>query len=287
MHTPPVARTISARVAAALIVAGLAGISFSGDLGLRETEPTVTPGGVIRWPGSGVQDCRIGDRSWSPRDNACWFPVDLHVEPGTLTVERTRNGTIESTSVTVAAYPYPTQSLSVPQPMVDPPEDQLDRIRAENRRIRGMWFLGGQSDFELPLGPPLSPLPHARSFGSRRVFNGKPSNPHSGADFSANTGTPVIAAASGTVMIADAHYYAGNSVFIDHGDDLITMYFHLDQIDVNEGQEVSRGQAIGTVGATGRVTGPHLHFGVRWHGARIDPSVLLQDPESLPVIDEP
>jgi murein DD-endopeptidase MepM/ murein hydrolase activator NlpD len=202
-----------------------------------------------------------------------------------LRVERTRKGTTEYASVTVSDYPYPTQRLSVPQKMVDPPEDQLDRIRRENRRVRGLWYLGGPPAYQLPLHPPLDPLPNARSFGSRRVFNGQPGNPHSGADFSADTGTPVLAAAGGVVTIAEDHYFAGNSVFIDHGDDLITMYFHLDRIDVEEGQTVLRGEAIGTVGATGRVTGPHLHFGIRWHGARVDPSVLFEKPDSIPVID--
>jgi murein DD-endopeptidase MepM/ murein hydrolase activator NlpD len=85
----------------------------------------------------------------------------------------------------------------------------------------------------------------------------------------------VLAAASGTVVLAGDQYYAGNSIFIDHGHELITMYFHLEELQVHSGQAVKRGQPIGTVGATGRATGAHLHFGARWHGARIDPELLL------------
>lgn len=268
-----------------LLIAGSSGPAAAGDIGSSSEQPKVAPGSVIRWLGDGVDECRLGDHDWAPHDGACWYPVDLRRDPGPLRVERTRGGASEHATVEVTNYPYPTQRLSVDPKMVDPPSDQLDRIRREKRRVAGIWRLTGPAAFELPLHPPITPVPSARSFGSRRVFNGKPGNPHSGADLSASTGTPVLAAAGGTVVIADAHYFSGKSVFIDHGNDLITMYFHLDRIDVEEGQTVARGQAIGTVGSTGRVTGPHLHFGVRWHGARVDPAVLLADPASVPVID--
>jgi len=183
--------------------------------------------------------------------------------------------------VQVEPYPYPTQRLDVPPEMVTPPPGAVRRIRAENRRISAIWNLGGRPGFELPLAPPLEPLPEARSFGSRRVFNGEPRSPHGGVDFSADIGTPVMAAAPGRIVIAADHYYSGKSVFIDHGDDLVTMYFHLDQILVEEGDQVQTGHVVGAVGATGRVTGPHLHFGVRWRASRIDPMVLLADPPRL------
>jgi murein DD-endopeptidase MepM/ murein hydrolase activator NlpD len=257
---------------------------IANDPGVTVDLPKVDPGGVFRWAGPDVDECRMGSLSWSPRGDGCWYPVDLRREPGLVEVARIRNGITETMSVVVADSPYPIQQLSVPQKMVDPPADQVERIRREGRRVNSLWHLGGPSAFDLPLHPPLSPLPTARSFGSRRVFNGQPSNPHSGADFSADIGTPVLASADGTVVIADDHYFAGNSVFIDHGDDFITMYFHLERIDVAEGQAVRRGEPIGTVGATGRVTGPHLHFGIRWHGARVDPAPLLADPESIPAL---
>jgi len=129
--------------------------------------------------------------------------------------------------------------------------------------------------FALPLAPPLAELPAASRFGSRRVFNGQPRNPHSGADFAAKTGEPVRAVADGVVALAGNEFFAGNAVFLDHGDGLISMSFHLSEILVKEGDKVIRGQLLGKVGATGRVTGPHLHFGLRWHGARVDPLELL------------
>ena len=239
--------------------------------------PDVPPGGVVRWPGVGIENCEMSGRSWPAYHDACWIPIDLLQEPGVIEVERTRGGVVETTTFRIGEYPYPTQHLTVAPEMANPPDSQLERIRRESDRVGALWSLGGPPRFELPLQAPLDPLPEARSFGSRRLFNGESRDPHSGVDFSAPEGAAVHVAAAGRVMIAADHYFAGRSVFVDHGDDLITMYFHLEHIDVREGDTVERGQVIGSVGSTGRVTGPHLHFGVRWHGARIDPTVLLGD----------
>ncbi len=110
------------------------------------------------------------------------------------------------------------------------------------------------------------------------MFNGQPRSPHGGADFKAKPGTLVRAAADGRVVVAEDQYFPGRAVFIDHGDGLISMSFHFSEILVKEGDEVKRGDPIGRVGATGRVTGPHLHFALRWHGARVDPAILLDLP---------
>ncbi len=215
-------------------------------------------------------------------NNACWYPIDLLLHESTIQLDRTRRGIRESFTIRVGQYPYPEQRLTVAPEMAAPPPEQLDRIEREIALVSVLWWSGAPPMFTLPLAPPIDPLPEFRSFGSRRVLNGEPKNPHSGVDLSAPTGTPVRAAAAGTVVLTGTHYFSGNSVFVDHGDDLITMYFHLDHIDVKQGDTIDRGQTVGTVGSTGRATGPHLHFGVRWHGARIDPAVLLMDPESIP-----
>jgi hypothetical protein len=245
---------------------------------------TVNPGGVVRWPGREIDRCRLGDLQWQPWGDACWFPVDLLQAPGPLELERVRRGETERTTVTVANYPYPVQRLTVAPEMANPPANQLARIRREGEEVGAVWEAGGPPAFSLPLRSPLDPLPEARSFGSRRFFNDQPRDPHSGIDLSAARGTPVAATERGRVAIAADHFFSGKSVFIDHGDGLVTMYFHLDRIDVRAGESVERGQVIGTLGSTGRVTGPHLHFGVRWHGARVDPTVLLGDPTRVPEV---
>ena len=113
------------------------------------------------------------------------------------------------------------------------------------------------------------------------MINGEPRNPHTGVDYAADAGTAVLAVAGGSVVLAEEHFFAGKSVFIDHGNGLISMYFHLSEIGVQKGQAVELGQSVGKVGATGRATGPHLHFGLRWHGSKVDPAVLLGPPESV------
>lgn len=242
----------------------------------------VAPGSVVRWPGDDLENCGMGGSSWHPYHGACWYPIDLLVQESMIRLDRTRRGIPESLSIQIGPYPYPEQRLTVATEMANPPAEQLDRIQRESALVRALWRSGAPPVFTLPLAPTIDPPPDFRSFGSRRVLNGEPKNPHSGVDLSAPTGTPVRAVAAGTVVLTGAHYFSGNSVFIDHGDDLITMYFHLDRIDVEQGETVDRGQTLGTVGATGRATGPHLHFGIRWHGARIDPAILLMDPESIP-----
>jgi murein DD-endopeptidase MepM/ murein hydrolase activator NlpD len=187
----------------------------------------------------------------------------------------------------VAPYPYPQQKLEVEPKLVHPPEDQQERIRRERERVTAVWASDLKARFALPLAAPLEPMPEGRSFGSRRVLNGEVRSPHTGVDFSVAPGTPVLAVGDGIVALASELYFAGNAVFIDHGDQLFTMYFHLSEITVEQGIEVRRGQPIGKVGATGRVTGPHLHFAIRWHDARIDPLLLLADPFRIPTIGDP
>jgi murein DD-endopeptidase MepM/ murein hydrolase activator NlpD len=241
----------------------------------------VRPGGVVRWRGEGVSACAIGDRTWAPVDGACYFPIDL-LATGTLRLERTRLGGVEAAIVTVGDYPYPEQRLEVDDRMVHlSPADQ-ERVARENELIAALWPLEGAARFSLPLAAPLADLPAGGRFGARRVFNGERRSPHGGADYPAVTGTPVLAAGDGTVALAADHFFGGNSVYLDHGGGLITTYMHLSRVDVKAGAVVRCGQAIGAVGATGRVTGPHLHFAVRWHGARVDPALLLAPVVNLP-----
>ena len=186
----------------------------------------------------------------------------------------------------VGEYPYPVQHITLQDDShVDLSPEDLARAGRESARIDALWDLDTPRRFTLPLAPPLAHLPAGGRFGSRRVFNGEPRNPHTGADYAAAAGTPVMAVAAGRVVLAEEYFFSGNSVFIDHGDGLISMYFHLSGIAVSAGESVERGEVIGLVGATGRATGPHLHVGLRWHGARIDPAQLLAPVAALPVVE--
>ena len=239
------------------------------------------PGGVVLWPAEGLESCGLDERRWDPVDGACWYPVDL-LATGPLELVRWRHGQRESRPVEVAAYPYDVQRLEIADDSrVNLSPENAARAARESARVARLWSGDREALFSLPLGPPLADLPDGGRFGSRRIINGQPRSPHTGADYSAGEGEPVLAVAAGVVALAEEHFFAGNSVFLDHGGGLVSMYFHLSRIDVEPGESVDRGQRIGAVGATGRATGPHLHFGLRWHGARIDPATLLGDPAEL------
>ena len=248
--------------------------------------PEVPPGAVVRWSAPGTAACGLGagGERWEPIGETCWYPVDLLHGEGRVELVRWRSGERESRRVRVSAYPYEVQQVELEDDsMVHLSSEDLARVRRESRRIDALWSRQGPRLFDLPLHPPLDPLPSGGRFGARRFFNGEPRSPHSGADYKAPTGAPVEAADDGVVALTGDHFFAGRSVFLDHGDGLITMYFHLAEIAVEEGERVERGQVVGRVGSTGRATGPHLHFAVRWRGERVDPGMLLE-PANAPAV---
>ncbi len=245
----------------------------------------VRPGTVVRWPGRGIEWCELGARRFEPLDGACFFPVDLLRKAGPLELVRSRNGRRETIGVRVRRFDYPIQKLTLPRHMVELSPEDLARVNRENRAMARLWTREGPRGFGLPLGTPLRPLPPGGRFGHRRVINGSPRSPHGGADYSAAAGTPVLAAADGEVAMVADQFFGGNAVFLDHGDGLVTMYMHLSRVDVAEGDEVRGGERVGAAGSTGRATGPHLHFGVRWRGARVDPALLLGGPEAILTIE--
>ena len=262
-----------ARRSLPLLAAALAG-ALPAAPPAAEATPSAPPGSVVRWAGPELVSCALEGREWPPLDGACWYPLDLG-RAGTVELVRRSTGGVASRRVRIAPYPWPTQRLEVEERYVSPSAAELARIAREKERVARLWSLSTPRRFALPLAPPLEKLPAASRFGARRVFNGQPRSPHAGADYAAAPGTPVHAAADGRVVLAEEHFFAGRSVYVDHGEGLISMSFHLERIAVVEGDEVRRGQVLGTVGATGRVTGPHLHFGLRWRGARVDPGILL------------
>jgi murein DD-endopeptidase MepM/ murein hydrolase activator NlpD len=247
--------------------------------------PSARPGTLVRWPGQGIEWCELGGRRFEPLGGACYFPVDLLRKPGPLELARLREGKREAADVRVGKFDYPVQTLTLPRRMVELSPEDLERVNRENREMARLWTREGPRRFALPLGKPLDPLPAGGRFGHRRVINGLPRSPHGGTDYSADAGTPVLAAADGTVAMVADQFFGGHAVFIDHGDSLISMYMHMSRVDVAEGDTVVRGGRVGAVGSTGRATGPHLHFGVRWRGARVDPALLLGKPEAILTIE--
>ncbi len=217
------------------------------------------------------------------RDGRRWFAlagVDVEgaVGPSNLRISVKLAGGARDLSRTVEIHPahYRTGSLTVAPKFVEPSPEALQQIKAE-QAIKDKVFAASAPE-PLWTGSFRAPVtaPPTDSFGTRRMFNGKLASVHKGMDFRAATGTPVRAGNSGVVVLARPLYYEGNCVAIDHGLGLFTLYLHLSRIDVKEGQRVATGGQLGLSGATGRVTGPHLHWAVRWQGAYLDPAKLLR-----------
>jgi murein DD-endopeptidase MepM/ murein hydrolase activator NlpD len=181
-------------------------------------------------------------------------------------------------AVDIAAKKYVEQRLKVPQSQVDLAPVDAARVEAEQVRLRALF--DSFNDSHPATVSLMQPVvgPRSSSFGLRRVFNGQSRNPHSGMDIAAATGTPIAAPAAGVVVDVGNYFFNGNNLVIDHGQGFITMYCHLSAFSVKTGDTVQPGQIIGKVGATGRVTGPHLHFGVMLNGAWVDPALFLPAP---------
>jgi murein DD-endopeptidase MepM/ murein hydrolase activator NlpD len=175
----------------------------------------------------------------------------------------------------VAPKAYATQKLTVEPRKADPLPEDLKRIDAENERTERA--LATFSETLTPNWSWAAPVPGVRSdsYGKRRVFNGLPRKPHSGMDIAAPTGTPIRSPAAGRVVETGDFFFNGDTVFVDHGQGVVTLYCHLSRIDVKPGDDVQAGDVLGLVGATGRVTGPHLHWGVSINRAMVDPALLL------------
>jgi murein DD-endopeptidase MepM/ murein hydrolase activator NlpD len=198
--------------------------------------------------------------------------VPLEIEPGTLRV------TVDGLHrvIPIRAHAYGEQRLKVANKShVDPGPAQLERITAERKIIdTALTSFRDVPVNTLALTEPVAG-PKSSSFGLRRYFNDQPRAPHKGMDIAAAAGTPVKSAADGVVTATGDYFFNGNTVIVDHGQGLITMYCHLSEIAARTGDAISRGARLGAVGSTGRVTGPHLHFGVYLNGTAVDPAILL------------
>lgn len=212
--------------------------------------------------------------------------IDLDTPPGPRPwlVTTTQDGEpaqVARGTVTVRERAFPVQRLTLPEAMVELDPATARRALEEGAALRAVYDVVAPRLWTGPFLRPVASPDEGTGFGARRVINGKPRSPHGGVDWPAPTGTPVVAVNRGRVALVGEHFFPGRLVVLDHGLGLHTLYFHLDRIDVAAGAIVERGQQVGTVGATGRATGPHLHFGAQLGRARVDPNLLF----SLPLPD--
>ncbi len=279
----------SALLAGVSPAAGSGGAT-TGGVRMSVTPPSPQPGDVVLLElFAAPPDARV---AWDGRPlplfatshgMAALVGLDLDVKPGPVGWRVTRPSAAKNGSalaagvVTVRPRTFPLQQLTLPKNMVDLDAATLARVETERRDLDAALAAGsGERLWRGPFRTPVEGGQPTGGYGLRRLINGQPRSPHTGYDWAAPAGTPVLAANTGRVALVAEHFFAGRNVMLDHGLGLFTLYFHLTEARVAPGETVEAGQVIGTVGATGRVTGPHLHFAVLLGGARVDPEALLR-----------
>lgn len=277
-----------------LLVPAFAGMSHAAVASIELPRASTVPGGVFITPVQGTSDQAPavtfeGNRVMVLRSNDRWLaivgiPLSTKLGPASVLVKED-DATEIPVGFSVFDKQYPTQSLKVAPGKVDLSSEDEKRVSEESARIRAaLSTYSAKAPSSLRL---LQPVPGARSssYGSRRIFNNEPRNPHTAMDIAAAAGTPIEAAADGKVIETGNFFLPGNTVIVDHGEGLITMYCHLSKIDVKVGDELKQGDVLGKVGATGRVTGPHLHWAVALNQTFVDPALFLapQKPHGKPV----
>ncbi len=200
--------------------------------------------------------------------------IPLDTDPGTLTLRVAD----DAVPIEVGDHAYAEQRLTVSNKRhVNPDQAQLDRIARERTIIdKALASYRAASLNDISLRAPVEGR-RSSSFGLRRFFNEQPRAPHKGMDIAAPSGTPILVPRAGIVTATGDYFFNGNTVILDHGQGYVTMYCHLSEIAVTEGQQLAAGEPLGAVGATGRVTGPHLHFGTYLNGTAVDPAILLTE----------
>ncbi len=248
---------------------------------------STVPGGVVTFKLPGPAD-RLPTAAFNGRpvmvvrQQNSWLAIlgiGLSIEPGEYHVDvQEPGGGDQKLPFTVKPKTYSVQQLKVAPGQVNlSPENEV-RVAKEQEKVRAaLDSFSATAPATLRLDQPV-PGRRSSSFGLRRMFNGESRNPHSGMDIAAPTGTTIKAPLAGRVVDVGSYFFNGNNVVVDHGQGLLTMYCHLSKIRVEVGQELKRGEVLGDVGATGRVTGPHLHWGVSLNGAMVDPALFLPPP---------
>jgi murein DD-endopeptidase MepM/ murein hydrolase activator NlpD len=272
--------------ASAAVAQGGQKVTPTGSLNLTASSPSARPGDVVVLTiGGAGTDADVRVRAFN-RDlptfaapagkRRALVGVDLEVRPGTYTLTAAAGDRRTSYTLRVVRRAFATRRLTVDPAFVNPPESELPRIDRERKQLERFWETWTpdklwEGAFEAPV-----PVAANSAFGTRSILNGEPRSPHGGADFPSPAGTPIKAPNSGRVVLADPLYYSGNTVVVDHGLGLYSLFAHMTEMHVHVGDAVKIGDVLGTVGSTGRVTGPHLHWAVRLNTARVDPLALIR-----------
>ena len=200
--------------------------------------------------------------------------VDINTKPRAYTVSVKMGDRVRKIRLVVKRKKFPKISLTLPEEKVSPGDEDLRRIRDENERLAIIFQTTSEKMWD---GGFLSPLEHdvATVFGTKRIMNGTWTSIHRGMDIRGKEGDDVMASNNGKVVLAEELFFGGNTIILDHGQGIYTIYMHLSKFNVNVGDTVSKGDVIGLVGSTGRATGPHLHFGAKVTGINVNPASLI------------
>ena len=255
---------------------------------------SASQGGLLLAEVSGIKGPQEVLAEWEGRATPVWretsassvlhalLGVDLETAPGQKEWKLSWTGPDGnpmacSVPITVRAGKFATERLQVEKQYVQPDPEQLKRVEEEQKEMQAIYdTITPEALWKGKFLVPLKSVTTGGNFGRRRILNGEARSPHAGVDFPAAVGTPVLAAQAGKVVLAENMYYPGNTVVIDHGFGIYTLYAHLSQIEVQAGDSVEASAEIGKVGATGRVTGPHLHWGLTIDHARVNALQIVQ-----------
>jgi murein DD-endopeptidase MepM/ murein hydrolase activator NlpD len=269
-----------------------AALALSADITVAHRARSLQPGEVVVLTvGSArpLREVRVSafDRAFpcfetaDPLKWSALIGIDLETKPGRHVVNVTgldADGTAVTVEYPLTVVPkrFATRALTVDEKFVSPPREALSRIQKESERVRAIFdAVSPERHWTGPFVLPVAGRPISE-FGKRNVYNGQPRSPHAGTDFAGATGTPIRAPNAGIVVLAAELYYSGNTIILDHGRGLYSYFGHMSAFSVHEGDTVTANDVIGRVGATGLVTGPHLHWSVRLAGTRVDPLSLVE-----------
>lgn len=265
-----------------------------GGIVAKLSSGSVSQGSLLLGEISGVKDSQEVSADWDGRAIPLWhgaassttlhalLGVDLEKAPGSYEWKLSwagpdGNPVVCSVPVTVRAGKFPTEHLQVEKQYVQPDPEQQKRVEEDQKKMKAIYdTVTPEAFWKGKFLLPLKGVSTGGNFGRRRVLNGEARSPHAGVDFPAAAGTPVYATQAGKVVLAENLYYSGNTVVIDHGFGIYTLYAHLSEIEVQTGDPVGPAAEIGKVGATGRVTGPHLHWGLTIDHARVNALQIVQ-----------
>ena len=243
----------------------------------------VEQGSIGRWAGEPAAQCYFLGKTYAAVAGVCYYPIDMDKRPAYYEIARSVNGVMQKATLEVIEKPCVLEEIDFPKKeYVSLSKEDAIRHWKEQYRVKAALKKEKPTSpaFSLPLGKPAEPLPKGDNFGVCRKFNGIDKHRHTGVDYPIGMGNAVLAVADGVVSLSEDQFFSGQAAYFNHGNGLTTMYFHLSELAVEPGDEVKKGESVGKVGSTGRSTGPHLHWGARWHNQRINPNLLIQDPET-------